>query len=106
MVVRPSADVAESCGNVCATRSDYCPRGQFLNARSDKAFGDTYSALGKFLFRLSFHSVERVTWWEEFRTLSFERGHVHVFCNCSIAARCADTAEGEIEPAPVDQVGG
>ena len=39
-------------------------------------------------------------------TLSFERGHVHVFGNCSIAARCADTAEGEMEPAPVDQVGG
>ena len=44
--------------------------------------GDTYSASGAFLFRLTFHSVERVTVTGGIPHAEFERGHVHVFGNC------------------------
>jgi hypothetical protein len=44
--------------------------------------GDTYSASGAFLFRLTFHSVERVTVTAGIPHAEFERGHVHVFGNC------------------------
>lgn len=44
--------------------------------------GDTYSASGAFLFRLTFHSVERVTVTGGIPHAEFERGHLHVFGNC------------------------
>ena len=47
-----------------------------------KDFGDTYSASGEFLFRLTFHSVERVTVVGGIPHAEFERGHVHVFGDC------------------------
>jgi hypothetical protein len=45
-------------------------------------FGDTYSASGEFLFRLTFHSVERVTVVAGIPHAEFERGHLHVFGSC------------------------
>jgi hypothetical protein len=44
--------------------------------------GDTYSASGAFLFRLTFHSVERVTVTGGIPHAEFEQGHFHVFGNC------------------------
>jgi hypothetical protein len=44
--------------------------------------GDTYSSSGAFLFRLTFHSVERVTVTGGIPHAEFERGHFHVFGNC------------------------
>jgi hypothetical protein len=44
--------------------------------------GDTYSTSGAFLYRLTFHSVERVTVTGGVPHAEFERGHVHVFGNC------------------------
>jgi hypothetical protein len=44
--------------------------------------GDTYSASGAFLYRLTFHSVERVTVTGGVPHAEFERGQVHVFGNC------------------------
>ena len=44
--------------------------------------GDTYSTAGVFLYRLTFHSVERVTVTGGVPHAEFERGHVHVFGNC------------------------
>ena len=52
----------------------------FTEAHKDS--GDTYSASGEFLFRLTFHSVERVTVVGGIPHAEFERGHVHVFGNC------------------------
>ncbi len=44
--------------------------------------GDTYSSSGAFLYRLTFHSVERFTVTGGIPHAEFERGHVHVFGNC------------------------
>jgi hypothetical protein len=44
--------------------------------------GDTYSASGAFLYRLTFHSVERVTVTGGIPHAEFERGHVHVLGTC------------------------
>ncbi len=44
--------------------------------------GDTFSSSGAFLFRLTFHSVERVTVTGGIPHAEFERGHLHVFGNC------------------------
>jgi hypothetical protein len=52
------------------------------NPLAHKDFGDTYSASGEFLFRLTFHSVERVTVVGGIPHAEFERGHVHVFGGC------------------------
>lgn len=53
-----------------------------VNPLAHRDFGDTYSASGEFLFRLTFHSVERVTVVGGIPHAEFERGHVHVFGNC------------------------
>ena len=54
-----------------------------VNPLAHKDSGDTYSASGEFLFRLTFHSVERVTVVGGIPHAEFERGHVHVFgMNC------------------------
>jgi hypothetical protein len=47
-----------------------------------KDSGDTYSPSGAFLFRLTFHSVERFTVTGGVPHAEFERGHVHVFGDC------------------------
>jgi hypothetical protein len=44
--------------------------------------GKTYSATGQFLFRLTFHSVERFTLTGGVPHAEFERGHFHVFGSC------------------------
>jgi hypothetical protein len=44
--------------------------------------GDTYSASGAFLFRLTFHSVERFTVTGGIPHAEFERGRFHAFGDC------------------------
>jgi hypothetical protein len=43
---------------------------------------NTYSETGAFLFRLTFHSVERFTVTGGVTRVEFERGHLHVFGDC------------------------
>ena len=57
------------------------PRTTVFNL-AHKDSGDTFSASGAFLFRLTFHSVERVTVVGGIPHAEFERGHVHIFGNC------------------------
>jgi hypothetical protein len=56
--------------------------GTEVNALAHQDFGDTYSASGEFLFRLTFHSVERYTVIAGIPHAEFERGHLHVFGGC------------------------
>jgi hypothetical protein len=49
----------------------------FTNAHEDS--GDTYAADGAFLYRGTFHVVERMTVTDGVVTVEFERGHFHFF---------------------------
>jgi hypothetical protein len=53
----------------------------FTNAHEDS--GDTYTADGVFLFRLTFHLVERFTVTDgDVTRIEFEMGHFHLFGDC------------------------
>lgn len=52
----------------------------FTQAHEDS--GDTYAADGAFLFRVTFHLVERFTVSGGLTRVEFERGHLHVFGDC------------------------
>jgi hypothetical protein len=52
----------------------------FTNAHEDS--GDTYTADGVFLFRGTFHLVERFTVTDGVVRVEFERGHFHFFGDC------------------------
>jgi hypothetical protein len=52
----------------------------FTNAHEDS--GDTYTADGMFLFRGTFHLVERFTVTDGLVRVEFERGHFHFFGDC------------------------
>lgn len=52
----------------------------FTNAHDDS--GDTYTADGVFLFRGTFHLVERFTVTDGVVRVEFERGHFHFFGDC------------------------
>jgi hypothetical protein len=52
----------------------------FTNAHADS--GNTYTAAGVFLFRLTFHIVERFTVTDGVTRVEFERGHLHIFGDC------------------------
>lgn len=54
----------------------------FTNAHEDS--GNTYSASGVFLFRLTFHLIEHVTVTAGVVRVEFERGHFHSFGGCDI----------------------
>jgi hypothetical protein len=53
----------------------------YTNAHQD--FVDTYSSDGVFLFRLTFHVVERITLVDGDIKNAFERGRLHVFGSCA-----------------------
>jgi hypothetical protein len=52
----------------------------YTNAHQD--FGDTYTADGVFLFRITFHTTERFTISGGVLRVEFERGHFHFFGGC------------------------
>jgi hypothetical protein len=52
----------------------------FTNAHQDS--GDTYTADGVFLFRVTFHTTERFTIAGGVLRVEFERGHFHSFGGC------------------------
>jgi hypothetical protein len=52
----------------------------FTNAHKDS--GNTYTGAGVFLFRSTFHIVERFTVTGGVTRVEFERGHLHIFGDC------------------------